>query len=558
MDTLSPTAALQSRAPERLAEHPAARFADRLAWVALAMLAIVALLTFRDYGLGWDDYTHAQYGDLLLSLYTSGFSDTRALSFVNLYLYGGGFDMAAALLAKLLPFDLFETRRLLGGAVGIAGIAITWRIGRRIAGPLAGLIALILLAACPLYYGHIFINAKDAPFAVAMAFFLLGLVRLLDQYPKPCPTTLFIIGFGFGLSIGSRIMAGFGALEAIGALALLFAIEAREDRRTAVARLGNLLLALIPSAILAYAVMALIWPWGVVNPLNPLKAAEIFSHFFEKPWRELFDGALIEPPDMPRSYVLTLLGFKLPEVLLLMGLIGVPGALFAAFRAKLPPRTRAIHFAIALATILPIAATVIARPAMYNGIRHFVFVLPPLAVAGGLAGAWIANSIGARFGRPALAALAAIFAAGVALPAIGMARLHPYEYASFNHIAGGVRGAQPRFMLDYWGLAFKQAGEALRAKLAERGETPPAGRKWKIAVCGPHPSARAALGDQFEPTWEPKGADFALMLGTFYCATLDAPLLVEVVRDGVGFARAYDIRGRTISSLFTRPPVQPD
>ena len=47
-----------------------------------------------------------------LALHARAFSDTRALSFVNLYLYGGGFDMAAALLAKMLPFDLFETRRL--------------------------------------------------------------------------------------------------------------------------------------------------------------------------------------------------------------------------------------------------------------------------------------------------------------------------------------------------------------------------------------------------------------------------------------------------------------
>ena len=184
MSASSPATALPSRWP------------DRLALAALAVLALVAALTFRDYGLGWDDYTHAQYGDLLLSLYSSGFHDTRALSFVNLYLYGGGFDMAAALIAKVLPFDLFETRRLLGAAVGIAGLAITWRIGRRIGGPLAGLLALVLLAACPLYYGHMFMNPKDAPFAVAMALFLLGLVRLLDQYPRPCPTTLFIIGRG--------------------------------------------------------------------------------------------------------------------------------------------------------------------------------------------------------------------------------------------------------------------------------------------------------------------------------------------------------------------------
>src|ERR1043165_5366688 len=90
------------------------RWFDRLAMAAVALLALVAAPTFRAYGLGWDDYTHAQYGDLLLSLYSSGLHDTRALSFVNLYLYGGGFDMAAALISKALPFDLFETRRRLG------------------------------------------------------------------------------------------------------------------------------------------------------------------------------------------------------------------------------------------------------------------------------------------------------------------------------------------------------------------------------------------------------------------------------------------------------------
>src|SRR5262245_23463187 len=159
------------------------RWPDRLGWATFALIAAIALVTCRDYGLGWDDYTHSQYGDLLLALYASGFSDTRALSFVNLYLYGGGFDMAAALLAKVLPFDLFETRRLTGAAVGIIGLAVTWRIARQIGGPRAGLIALVLLAACPLYYGHMFINPKDAPFAVAMAILLLGLVQVIEEYP---------------------------------------------------------------------------------------------------------------------------------------------------------------------------------------------------------------------------------------------------------------------------------------------------------------------------------------------------------------------------------------
>ena len=158
-------------------QRSAERVFDRLAIGVLVALAVVALLTFRDYGLGWDDYTHAEYGGLLLRLYETGFGDRRALSFVNLYAYGGGFDMLAALAAKVLPFDLFETRRLCGAAVGLIGLAVTWRIGRRFGGSLAGLLALLFLATCPLYYGHMFINAKDSPFAVAMVVMLLGLIR---------------------------------------------------------------------------------------------------------------------------------------------------------------------------------------------------------------------------------------------------------------------------------------------------------------------------------------------------------------------------------------------
>ena len=530
---------------------PAHRWPDRLAGALLAALAIAAAFTFRDFGLGWDDYTHAQYGDLLLSLYSSGFHDKSALSFVNLYLYGGGFDMAAQALAKVLPFDPFETRRLAGAAIGIGGLAVSWRIGRRIGGPLAGLLALALLAACPLYYGHMFINAKDAPFASAMAIFLLGLVRLIGQYPKPSPATLVIVGAGFGLAIGSRIMAGFGAIEALLALALLFGLETRSlGARAAGSRLARLLLALIPSAILAALLMALLWPWSVADPLNLVRAIQIFSHFFEQPWRELFQGELILTTDMPRSYVPVLLGLKLPELFLALSAAGLVGALVSALRGNTAPRDRAVLFAIVLAAVLPIAVAVIGRPAMYNGVRHFVFVLPPLAVAGELAGAWLAARA-ARYGHAALAAGGAILVAGLMLPAASMARLHPYEYVYFNGAAGGARAALPRFMLDYWGLAFKQAGQALRQELARRGETPPAAGRWRTGVCGPHPPAHVALGNDFDLTWDAKGIDFALQLGVFYCAKFDAPVLAEVVRDGIVFARVYDMRGRAVRSLFT-------
>jgi hypothetical protein len=528
---------------------------DAIAIAVFVIVAAIAAFTFGDYGLGWDDYTHSQYGDLLVSLYGSGFADRRALSFVNLYMYGGGFDLLATLSAKVLPFDLFETRRLVGAAVGLVGLFFTWRLGRRLGGPFGGLLALVLLATCPLYYGHMFMNAKDAPFAVAMVIALLGIVRALDEYPHATPATVALCGVGVGLAVGSRVMGGFAIINALVPLLLILAVRSRRSGvKPALGEWASFLTAFIPGAILAYLVMGLVWPWSVVSPLNPFRAVEYFSNFFERPWRELFDGSLILVPDMPRSYVPTLVALTLPEVMLLLGVCGTIGAIIATARgegARPDPFAgrRAALLAVVLAAVVPVLVTVATQPAMYNGIRHFVFLTPPFAVLGGLAGAWIARRL-VPHGRVATAAGAVILIAGVAAPMVEMVRLHPYEYTHFNHLAGGVAGARPRYMLDYWGLSIRQASLRLRTLLAQSGETPGDG-KWMVAVCGPHPAAVVALGPEYSAIWEPKGADFAMMLGEFYCAKLHAPIVLDIVRDGVVYARVYDIRGRSIPSLLT-------
>src|SRR5438094_10113688 len=245
------------------ARRSAERTCDDLAIVVLAAVTLVAGLTFRDYGLGWDDYTHAEYADLLLRMYGSGFKDTGALSFANLYMYGGGFDMVAAMLHKVIPLELFETRRLVGAIVGVIGLAVTWRLGRRVGGPLAGLATLLLLALCPIFYGHMFMNPKDAPFAVAMVILMMGLVRLTEEYPQPSARTILIVGLGAGLSIGSRILGGLALLYAVIGFIPLFLEELRtEGVRESARRFAHVVYILLPGLVLGYLVMGLIWPWS--------------------------------------------------------------------------------------------------------------------------------------------------------------------------------------------------------------------------------------------------------------------------------------------------------
>ncbi|WP_024508836.1 glycosyltransferase family 39 protein [Bradyrhizobium sp. ARR65] len=530
------------------------RTCDDLALLVLAAVGLIAALTFRDYGLGWDDYTHAEYADLLLRMYGSGFKDTGALSFANLYMYGGGFDMAAALLHKVIPLELFETRRLLGALVGVIGLAVTWRLARRIGGPLAGLAALLLLALCPIYYGHMFMNPKDAPFAVAMVILMMGLVRLAEEYPSPSPRTILIVGLGAGLSIGSRILGGLALVYAlIGFLPLVVEEFRTQGGLAAGRRFFHVVYLLVPGLVLGYLVMGLIWPWSIIEPGNPFLALTYFSHFFERPWKEMFDGALVSVPDMPWSYLPTLFALQMPEVLLALSIGGVIGTCVMLTRRDIAARRKTILLMLTLAATLPIAIAMVKRPALYNGIRHFVFVIPPMTVLGGVAFGWLMKWLGEnrRSWQPVLVAA---FCFGLLLPLGEMIRLHPYQYTHFNYIAGTVRDADSRFMLDYWGLAFKQASEELRQQLEEKHETPPAGRKWRMAVCGPQRPAQVALGPDFTIDWRSQAADFAMTLGEFYCKGLNAPVMVEIKRDDVVYARVYDIRGRSIATLLSIPP----
>jgi hypothetical protein len=182
-----------------------------------------------------------------------------------------------------------------------------------------------------------------------------------------------------------------------------------------------------------------------------------------------------------------------------------------------------------------------------------VFLTPSFAVLGGLTAGWLFERAW-PYGKFAVWAVAAIFITAIASPIVELVRLHPYQYTSFNWTSGGVRGAQDNFMLDYWGLAFKQAAGELRARLAKAHVQPPKGRPWVVAICGPQSSARVALGPQFETTYDQKKADFALALGTFYCRHLQAPNLATIEREGVVYAQVYDLRGRSGDKLTTEPP----
>src|SRR5258705_13399715 len=115
-----------------------------------------------------------------------------------------------------------------------------------------------------------FMNPKDAPFAVAMVILMLGLVRLAEEYPSPSPRTILIVGLGAGLSIGSRVLGGLALGYAVVGFLPLFLVEINtHSAREAAHRFIHVVYVLLPGLVLGYLVMGLVWPWSIMEPDHP-------------------------------------------------------------------------------------------------------------------------------------------------------------------------------------------------------------------------------------------------------------------------------------------------
>src|SRR5262249_37115152 len=133
------------------------------------------------------------------------FPDARCLHWLNLYNYGAAFDTIAAAFNRFSPLGIYETRHLLNGLIGVLGLIGCWKLGRTLGGPRAGFIAALLLLAIPNYYGQMFNNPKDIPFAVGMVWSVYYLVRMIPVLPRPKWSVVVKFGVAAGLSLGVRV-----------------------------------------------------------------------------------------------------------------------------------------------------------------------------------------------------------------------------------------------------------------------------------------------------------------------------------------------------------------
>jgi hypothetical protein len=515
--------------------------------VLIAALVLIALCTFKDYAISNDEGVQHHYGELIIGYYASGFRDQSVFSFQNLYLYGGLFDVIVIALSHLIPIELYDLRHILCALIGIGGIGAAAATARLIAGPRAALIATVGLSVCGAWYGTMFNHTKDIPFAAAMMGATLFLIRIARRLPSPRAGDIAAFGLLTGAALGIRVL---GLLLVIYAgIAIVLYLPRPWHGQARWQFLVKSSLRLMPAMLLAYVIMILAWPWAVLAPLNPIRGLLAFSEF-QYTIRTVLGGQIYEMAEVPRLYVPIYILIRVPLLTLFGATLAIMFALLPRLAAGSTQLQRRDIALLSLTVIFPLACQVIWHGPAFTGLRHFLFVIPALAVLAGIGLDTAVTALSTRGRMVAFGGLA-VMTAGFLANAVTLLRLHPYEYLFYNSMVGGLEGASRRYDLDYWFGSMPEALNQLEAYL--RRTTPVDARQvtqvYSVAVCGERLAFEKTvtlpqLRWDFKPQWDQ--SEFFIAPTHMNCdGDLDGKVIGTVERLGVAIAYIKDRRALT-------------
>ncbi len=346
------------------------------------------------------------------------------------------------LMQALTGMDKAALWHLMNFITFLIGVFFLYRLSLRWIKPWAAFAAALLFSSQPLLWGHAFINPKDPPFmTVFLAAMYFGF-RMVDNLSAGTAARsaqlrqVILPGILMGLATNLRVI---GPLT--GVLLFVYALFKRKPR---------ILLWFVPAALIAALTTYLTWPYMWDAPIA--RFTEVLTLMSNNPTslKVLFLGQTYRAYALPHRYLPLLMSITLTEPVWFLFVIGLGVAFVRFLKKRLEWQTLGpvlAWFAILVLYVL------IKRPPMYDGFRHFLFILPPVFIVAGFA--FDAGFTWIRANWLRILILTALILPGI----LAGVKLHPYEYTYYNTFVGGTNGAFRTFETDYWLTCYKEAVE---------------------------------------------------------------------------------------------------
>ena len=411
----------------------------KIFFILLLAFFVFNLATISDYGITWDEPAQHHVGKVAKD-YLSGKTDKLEFQREDLVFYGPFFEILNQYFGGWMKdvfgigyANAFHILILIASAIGIFFL---FKLASLLFGERVALISSVLLMLYPRFVAHSHYNPKDIPL---FAFFTATLYFLHRAFIGRNKKSAWFAGIflGFGLATRADIILVIPVFF-IPYLAYLIA-----EKRICSDVIKKDAFLLVNMTSTALATVFIFWPtlWQ-----NPKIFFESFGYFLNHGWDNsvFYLGQFYKAKELPWHYAPLYLAIATPTAIL--ALIG-----FGLF--NLAKKIRADVFSVLLIltwAFLRIFFALIPNAARYDGIRHFLVVVPAFMVIGALGFDFIlekSKKIGAVIGVLILISLIVEFG-----------RIYPFGDSYFNEITriSAPKPLENYFETEYWGASYKQ------------------------------------------------------------------------------------------------------
>lgn len=343
---------------------------------------------------------------------------------------------------------------------GAAALAVA--VGTAVTSRLAGAFTWGTLMTTPLWAGLAAVNYKDAPVAGGLSMLSAGLI-----FSHTCRRSwvrwmlgVTLTTIGAFVTVATRPAMWPACLLIALITLLIYAWITWRDRqlRRLLPTAGSILIAGTATVFL----LAISNPIARMNVLQWLGDSVATGQALADHIDTWANGEMLDSSDLPLWYVPGWLLAQLPIPTIAAGALATLMIVASVSRRpwSIPRRSIASTTPLFAQGVVIPALLVASGAALYDGIRHLLFILPALIgiFAIGIAGLQYWADTGAPWRRwvPPVSSVA-VGVSGI----IAISVWFPYQYAYINPIAGWNR-EDPQWDLDYWGLSSIEGVERIQ------------------------------------------------------------------------------------------------
>jgi hypothetical protein len=440
-----------------------------LVGILLFLLTLVlGIGTIRDYGITWDEPENFFIGRVYLNVFLYHdirfLNGERALTLPPALRFREDYHLEryppfAVTIASVFSYFLAETLHIFHTVdahhisiiffAGI-GVAATYAIILEITGSLLlGIFGGLALLGYPAFFGLMHNDVKDVPLLSLYTLSVFFFIRLIKHRSIK---DLICLSISTACATATKFNGVFLGVLYLCSMPIIW-------RRLLFTKkyIRFLIVFFILGGILGLAFLFLLWPWLVLNPV--LHGAQINQYVHEVGrglsvyfGRKTYMAGIT----VPWYYAPVLLIYQAPLILLGFAMIGFIASFLSLASRTASHRVRGIAF---LWIIVSLVRYLHPYVIVYNGIRHFMEVLPALVICAVLGvevvSKHIIQLIPKLFPRRQFFLCCIMFVCLIQVFVVDV-RMHPYQMLYFNELAGGVKKASQNYDFDYWGFSARE------------------------------------------------------------------------------------------------------